>query len=163
MKKTINKGFTLIEIIISIGLAAIILPALFFVFSFSLTSASQGENFTKAYSLAQKDMESVFYMKDQGIDVWDWGDTSLNTGSGEYYQPNLVAGSWELGDKKIVIPEPVDGFTRKVEISDVGRCGLNICDSGTYDGTTKKITVTIGWLEKGQDQEVKLESYVTEH
>ena len=159
MKKN---GFTLIEIIIAIGLAALILPALFFVFSFSLTSAGQGENFTKAYSLAQKDMESVFYLKNQGTDVWKW-DSSLNTGAGEYYQPVVVGGSLELGSKITTLPDPVDGFTSKVEISDVGRCGLNICAGGSYDGTTKKVVVTIGWLEKGQNQEVKIESYVTEH
>jgi len=131
MKK---KGFTLIEIIVAIGLAALILPALIIVFSFSIQSAGQGENFTKAYALAQKEMETIYGLKEQGGTAWDWVNTPLNS---------------------TTTTPLTEGFTQTVQISDANLYG-SVND-------TRKIIVTINWKEKGQNQEVKLESYVTKH
>ena len=140
-----NEGFTLIELIIAIGLAAIFIPAIVYVFSFSLGAAGQGEKYTQAYALAQEQMEIIYHLKDQGGTDWDW----------ELTPPTSLPA---LGE--------VDGFTRKIEISEVYRCGLDICNDGTglKDPFTRKITVSIGWIEKAPPaQEVKLESYVTQH
>jgi prepilin-type N-terminal cleavage/methylation domain-containing protein len=123
-----ENGFTLIEIIVAIGLAALILPALIIVFSFSIQSAGQGENFTKAYALAQKEMETMYHLKDQGGVVWNWITTPINS---------------------VTTTPLAGGFTQKVGISDAHLYG-------SADGTTRKIIVNISWLEKGQNQEVKL-------
>jgi type II secretory pathway pseudopilin PulG len=134
-----NKGFTFVEIMISIGLAAIMLPALAQALSFSIRVASQGEKFTQAYSLAQKEMETAYAQKSK-----DW---------------NSLVDSGSTG-----FP-----YTLGVTITGVKRCGtkpnLVICNdlSKPDDLDTKKITVTVSWHEAGGDQIIKLESYVTRH
>lgn len=131
-----EKGFTIIEIIIAIGLAAVFLPAIGTILSFSLKSSSQGEKFTQAYGLAQEGMEEIFFQKSS----WDW-ETVLPTPT----------------------PASLPPFTRTVKIEDVQRCGLDICPAGTPDPTSRKVIVSISWPESSGSQEVKLEAYVTKH
>ncbi len=74
--KKFDGGFTFIEIIISIGLAAILLPALGGALSFSLRVASQGEKFSQAYNLAQQGMEQMYAAKSQD---WSTFTNSITT------------------------------------------------------------------------------------
>ncbi len=163
-----NEGFSLIEIIVAVGLAAIFLPALGMIFSFAIGSASQGEKYSQAYRLAQEGMETIFYLKSQNDALWDWQATPANTLSGEYYQPNQVGDFWQLGPKttSLVVTRPP--FTRKIEIIEVCRnLSLIINDCGapgvSIDPYTRKVISYATWLEKGQTEEVRLEAYVTAH
>lgn len=164
LKKRTNKGFTLVEILIAIALAAILLPAVGMILSFSIFSSSQGENFSKAYRLAQEGMEAIVYLKSQNNASWDWVATPGNTGINEFYQPSQSGGVWQLGTKT---PSPTvtsEIFTRKIQINSVERCGFAICAiGGILDPHTRKITTHVLWTERDQPQEVKLETYVTAH
>lgn len=160
-----KSGFSLIEIVIAVGLAAIFLPAVGFILSFALRSASGGENLSKAHRLNQEEMEVMVYLKAKNDVNWDWVTTPVNTAEGEYYQPSQVGAVWQLGAKTktpVVAPEP---FTRKVQINEVRRCGLVICGEplSPVDPYSRKITTYISWLENGQNTEVKFEAYVTAH
>jgi prepilin-type N-terminal cleavage/methylation domain-containing protein len=161
-------GFTLIELIIAVGLAALLLPAIITVFSFSLSSASQGENFTQAYALAQQEMEAVYFLKSQGTSTWDWEKTPTNTNPGEYYQPQESGDSWVLGGiTSTPIQDVGDIFTKVVEIQEVRRYPVSEVVTADpvapIDNLTRKIIVDVSWKENGQDQKVTLESYVTQH
>lgn len=160
-------GFSLIEILIAIALVAIFLPATFYVFSISITSASQGEKFTQGYSLAQEGMEAIIYLKSQNDSFWDWVSIPANTSPGQYYQPTQGGGNWQLGTTTTAPAVTKAPFTRKVEIGDIYRCGLTICaetDSGSMiDPYSRIVTVYVSWPEKNQTEEVKLETYVTAH
>ncbi|OGK14126.1 hypothetical protein A3H80_04695 [Candidatus Roizmanbacteria bacterium RIFCSPLOWO2_02_FULL_37_19] len=160
-----NFGFTLVEVIVTIGLAAIFLPAIGVLLSLSLQSSVQGEKFSQAQALAQEGMEAVYYLKSQSDSGWDWVDTPENSPPDQFYQPTETDGIWELGSltsSPIIGPEP---FTRTVEITEVRRCGDDICTdaSAPVDDTTRKILVTVSWPEKGSIQKVELDAYVTQH
>lgn len=166
MKKN-NAGFTFVEIIIALGLSAILIPALGRALSFSIRVASQGEKFSQAYALAQENMEAIYYIKSQGIG-WDW----INTPTDSLYQPNNSGGNWVLGGTVTV---PVVGpvpYTRTVQISHIKRSTIppfDICDEpctdpfATPNDYTRKITVLVSWPEAGGTQQVTLNSYVTNH
>lgn len=157
-----TKGFTLIEIMIGIALAAIILPALVFAFSFSLQAARQGEKYTKAYALAQEQMEAIYAIRKNDV-VWDWETTPANTVSGEYYQPQLVSDTWQLGSKT-TNPTEVGGYTKKVQVEAVKRDASGNLSSdpwATVDDYSRWITVTVSWQQNGQNEEVELNSLVT--
>lgn len=129
-----NLGFTFVEIIIALGLSAILLPALGRALSFSLRIASQGEKFSQAYALAQQSMETLYAQKSQ-----DWAS---------------------LADSTISIPP----FTRSLTIDPVKRnLSGNIDANGLVDANTKYITVIVSWPEAGGPQNVTLHSYVTNH
>lgn len=157
-----KNGFTLVELIIALGLAAIFLPALVLVFSFSLGSASQGESYTQAYTLAQERMESIYFLKE---DVsWDWVNFPSNNGASDFYQPYKNSGVWELGSKTTT-PLETDGYTVTVQILPVNRSAGDITEEawGVLDPKSRKVNVKVVWSEKGSPTEINLVSYVTDH
>jgi len=132
-----HSGFTFVEIIIALGLAAILLPALGRALSFSIRVASQGEKFTQAYALAQQGMETLYAQKSQ-----DWSSLSDGTTT-----------------------SPLSPFSRDVTISSVKRNLLSgdIDSGGSPDPNTKLIHIVVSWPETGGTQNVTLNSYVTNH
>lgn len=165
MKKA---GFSLIEVMVAVGLAALFLPAIGITLSSALSSSVQGDNFSKAYRLAQEGMEAVFYLKSQNDLSWDWTNTPDNTIPGQYYQPAQTGGVWQLGSTTttpVITPSP---FTRKIEITQVCRDASSVlsdCSNpgASVDQYSRKIVTYVSWSEKGQTQEVKLDAYVTFH
>lgn len=164
-----SKAFTLIELIVAIGLSALFLPAIIFVYSFSLGSASQGEKYTQAYALAQEQMEAIYYLKEYGDD-WSWEDDSINTSSTEFYQLQKDGEGWILGAKISEDTLPAEavgytGYTAIVEISGVKRNedGLIAEDGTDTDHSTKEVKVTVSWLENGVPTDIDLTSYVSKH
>lgn len=159
-------GFTLIELLFAIALSALFLPAMVFVFSFSLGAASQGESYTQAYALAQEKMETIYYLKDG----WMWeGSSPTNTEDGEYYQSN---NDLELGTITSSPQPDDDGYTVTTQIKKVYREDTNgdgildIIESGSIvDPYTRKVVITVSWNEKGEPipAPVELVSYVTKH
>lgn len=165
MKKN---GFSLLEIIITIGLVAIFIPAIGVIFSLSVFSASQGEKFSQAYALAQEQMEAIYFLKSCDDSAWDWETTPVNTSIGEYYQLSNSGGTWQLGAKTTTSVS--DGeFTKKVAILPVFRIpplpGGEISQESwaVEDLTTRKIEILVSWNERGEKQEIRLSSYVTKH
>ena len=164
MKKN---GFTLVEILIAIGLTALFLPALVFVFSLSLKSAGQGESYTQAYTIAQQQMEAIYYLKENDSG-WKWEGESINNtiDGNDYYQPSLQAdGSWNLGFKTDS-PKEMDGHTATVKILRVYRDDdLNITEDTSWDidDYTRKVIVNVAWKENGIPTEIDLVSYVSRH
>lgn len=162
-----SKGFTLIELLIAMGLSALFLPALVFVFSFSLGAASQGESYTQAYALAQENMEAIYHLRKN----WDWDATPIDSDDSMFYQPYKVSDDWFLGTITNTPLKKDDGYLVTVQIDKVERVDSNgdgILDDivetgGAEDKTTRKIIVTVTWKEKGVDTSIDLVSYVTKH
>jgi len=149
-----GKGFTLVELIIAIGLAAIFIPAIIYVFSFSFSSASQGEKYTQAYTIAQEQMEAVYFLKSSSDVNWDWVNSPADTILGiEYYQPKKSGLGWTLGPKTTTPVEDSNGFTAKVEI----------LPGETSDLNSRTVVVKVAWKENGAPSDVSLVSYVTKH
>ncbi len=158
-----QKGFTLIELLFAIALSALFLPALVFVYSFSLGAASQGENYTQAYALAQEYMEAIYYIKKNSPNEWDWISKPENTLDGEYYQPYKSGGVWVLGPKNPP-PQEINGYNVFVEIKEIRRNEQgDIDEAGNIDHKSRKIIITVKWKEKGNDTSIDLVSYVTKH
>jgi prepilin-type N-terminal cleavage/methylation domain-containing protein len=161
-----NKGFTLIELLFAIALSAIFLPAMVFVFSFSLGAASQGESYTQAYILAQEQMEAIYYIKENNPDNdWNWTLSSPVNTNGDFYQLSKSGNEWHLG-LTTSSPTETDGYKTTVEIESVQRDGAgNIIGAGGPGGdpTSRMVTVTVSWNEKGEDTSIDLDSYVTKY
>lgn len=156
-----NLGFTFVEIIVALGLAAILLPALGNAIAFSIRAASQGEKFTQAYALAQEGMEAIYYIKSNNDTNWAWSASSPADG---IYQPSKSGSIWVFGSPvttPVISPLP---FTRTVQVSSVNRdASGNIISSGAQDPNTRFVRVVVSWPEPGGPQNVTLNSYVTNH
>src|SRR5258705_11546707 len=83
-----------------------------------------------------------------------------------FRSPALVSGVWQLGTKTTT-PAAANGFTKKVQIVCVKRDGSgNVSNGGACDDAnypSKWVTVYVTWQEKGQNEEVKIQSLVAEH
>lgn len=166
LKSKLSQGFSLIELIVAIGVAALILPAIAAIYTFALTSSGQGDKYSKANAIAQKNMEEVYNLKK----TWVWGSV-LNTGA-QYYQRrsgstcdnslNLnMASKYNEAD---LCKDP-DGFISTIQIFPVTRVSPGGPMGGTTDDPeTKKIVSKVTWsLKSNNDESVIFESYVTKH
>ena len=158
-----SKGYSLIELIVALGLAALFIPAIVFVFSFSLMSARQGESYTIAYSLAQEQMEAIYFLKAHDPN-WDWFNYPENNSASDYYQPTRASDGWQLGPK-ISTPKEENGYVTSVKILPVKRSSGNISDDplSIDDPTSRKVVVAVSWKENGVPVNIDLVSYVTDY
>jgi len=133
MKK--YKGFTLVEIIIALAVAALMFPALVKLFSFAINASSQGDKYSQAYAIAQEGMEEIYSIKNSDFSA-------------------LAESTSTIGE-----------FTRKVSVDDVVRNTVDgtLGEGTTIDDGTKKVTVEVSWQETGGMEEVSLSSYVTKY
>jgi type II secretory pathway pseudopilin PulG len=161
-----NRGFSFVEIIIALGLAAIIIPALASALSFSIRITSQGEKFTQAYGLVQEGMEAINYIKDKSPPDtnWKWDKSPLNPVDGTYQPVKQPNGTWVLNT---LVTSPVIGpkpFTRIIQVASVYRdSNKNIKPTGTIDPFTRKITSIVTWPESAGIQTASASAYVTKH
>lgn len=140
LDRTFTKGQSLVEIMVVIGLLAILLPALLTGIIASRGGEAQQFQRTDATALLKEGTEAV-----RNIKYNDWNSFASFAGGGPgYVQYNATAKNWEL----VAGTAPViNGFTRTVTVSDVNRDSSgNIAATGTNDPSTKKVVVTVSWI-----------------
>lgn len=170
-KKT--SGFSLVELLIIMGLSLIFLLGTSSLFYLSLKSASKASLAAQGKSLSEEGMEAMVAIRDSGGSQWDWTATPSNTTGSEYYQPFLSGATWTLGGKSTVNPAPslappYQSFTRKVTIEAIQRavgCGSTICpivtSGGIIDSNTKKVSIDVSWQESDGVHTASISSYLT--
>lgn len=115
--KTKN-AFTLVEILLSIGVLSIVILGLAGALSYSIQTNSQASSRTKATFILDEGIEASRAIRDTGF-------TNLPTGT---YGLDFSSGEWQLSGSS----DTIDEFTRTVDISNI-------------DATTKQITVSVEW------------------
>ncbi len=158
-----KKGFTLIETVVALGLAALFLPAIARLYTFAIGSSTQGDKYSKAYALAQMNIEEIYNQKK----TWIW-NASLNS-DGKYYQRrNSVSCNsslpLNLTDKYVDAIPDENGFISTIQIDRVPRnivSGSIDYVTGTDNNLTKKIISKVIWSE--EEDGVTISSYVTKH
>jgi len=128
-------GQSLIELLIVIGLLAILLPAITAGLITSREGKPQQERRIHAAQLMKESQEVM-----RSIREASWSNIETNG----TYHPTQNGTAWTL----TAGPEVIDGLmTRQIEIEDVQRDGNNqiVTSSGSVDPSTKKITTTLSW------------------
>lgn len=134
---TLNqKGQSLIELLLAIGLAAILLPSILTGLTGSREGRPQQKKRLQAAALVYETEEALRSVREKG-----WTTFAVNG----TYHPQISGSAWILVEGE----ETVNGLTRAVEISDVYRdSNNNIVESGgILDPSTKKVVVTVSWNE----------------
>lgn len=126
----------LIELIMAIGISAIILPALLTGLYASRQSRPQQEQRAQSTALLQQTVTAVESIKNS-----DWS-AFANDGT---YHLTVVNNKWTLTAN----PQTVNGLTQQIVIGDVYRntSGAIVATGGTLDPSTKEVTVTISWAQ----------------
>ncbi|MEK7534120.1 MAG: hypothetical protein AAB600_02170 [Patescibacteria group bacterium] len=131
--KNFQRGQSLVELLLAIGLSAILLPALLTGFLASREGKAQHSQRTEAVSLLKTTVAAVRSVREKAWDSFATNGT---------FHPEVAGSSWTL----VVGSDTINGFTRQVDISDVKR-DVNgaIALAGTTDTSTKKVVITVSW------------------
>lgn len=129
-----QKGQMLVEILLTIALTAIMLPALLTGLFSSRQGKAQQQQRVQAVALLKEGEEVARNIKEN-----NW---SLFATDGIYH-PVISNNNWNWATGSATL----DGLTRSVTISDVYRdsTGAIITNGGAYDPSTKKVLVKVTW------------------
>ncbi len=154
VKLSNQKGFGLIEIIISAAIITISFVAILTLILFSRETTLKAQRNTEALSLAEEALEVVRKMRDDG-----WTANIANKTVGTTYYNNISGSSWVL---QTTNPDTSSYFTTTIVFSNTSRdANDNIVTSGgTNDPDTKRVVSTVTWSDSGT-KNVTLTSYIT--
>src|SRR3990172_10959389 len=129
-----KKGQSLVEILIAIGLAAIILPALLTGLVASREGKAQEKQRLEATILLREAEETVRSVREKSWILFAQNGT---------FHPQISGSSWVLANGN----EMINGYTRSITIIDAKRnpSGQITETGGTLDLSTKKIKSTVSW------------------
>ncbi len=130
----LNKGQLLIELVLVMGLAAAIVPALLTTFVASRSGRVQNQERIVALGYLQEAKEAIRTYRES-----DWSTFAVNG----TYHPVISGTTWTLSSGI----ETVNSITRQIVISDVQRdaTGAIVTSGGTTDPSTKKATISVTW------------------
>ncbi|HWY79381.1 MAG TPA: hypothetical protein VNW29_03420 [Candidatus Sulfotelmatobacter sp.] len=126
----------LIELVLVIGLTAIILPALLTGLIASREGKPQQEQNLQATALLQETVSAVRQARDN-----DWTTITVDG----IFHPVIINNEWTLASGSATI----NGLTQQAVINDVHRnsSGIIVTMGGTLDPSTKQVVITISWTQ----------------
>lgn len=128
-----TSGQMLVELLLAIGLAAVIFPSILIGMTTFREGKVQQQQRFDATTLLQQSDEAIRNVRETG-----WSTFAVNG----VYHPVISGSGWVLASGSATIGD----FTQQVEIEDVFReNGLIASSGGVLDPSTKKVTTTISW------------------
>ena len=123
----------MIEILIGLGVAAVMLPAVFTGIMATREGRISQTTYLDSSGLMHEMYEAVRVVRARG-----WTNFAVNG----VYHPSVVLNQWQL----LANSEVVNGLTRSIQIADARRdAGGNIVSQGgSVDPSTKKLVLTVG-------------------
>lgn len=130
-----KSGHTLIELLVAMGLLAVVMPTLLVGFALSTQSNQRHEKRQQAQAILSEAQEALRSIRASG-----WA-TVATPGT---YHPELQSGEWQLATGSAV----VDGFTTSVTISAVNRSasGDLVQSGGWTDPSTVRVEYLVTWM-----------------
>ncbi|MDE2588974.1 MAG: type II secretion system protein, partial [Patescibacteria group bacterium] len=132
-----KSGQSIVELLITIGLSGILLPALITGLVSTRQARPQQDQRLLAIGYLREGQEAVRAVREDG-----WANFAVD---GTYHPVMTANGDWSL----VTGQELINGFnfTRQIVISDVSRDsnGNIVATGGTNDPSTKKVVTTVSW------------------
>lgn len=128
-------GQSLVELVLAIGLSAILIPALTLGFVASREGKPQQKQRLGAIMHFKEAQEATRSVREKG-----WSTFAING----TYHPTSTNGGWSLSPNA----ENINGFNRSITISDTYRdSNGNIALIGSLDPSTKKVDIVVSWTQ----------------
>ncbi len=133
-KLRFQKGQLLIELLVALGVSAILIPGITAGFVASRQGQAQQRQRLEATALAREAGEAIRVVRAAG-----WSNVAT-TGT---YHPVVAGSTWSL----VSGTESIQGYTRSIVIADVLRdaSGVIVESGGSLDPSTKHVTVAVSW------------------
>lgn len=152
-----KRGVSLIEVVIGSAIILLVSLAIITLYSRFINFSAEATTRIKATLLAREGIESMRYLRDTG---WDETLGTYSTGV-PYY---IVATSTTITATTTSQPYIDARFNRYITIEDVRRIGTDdISGSGTIDATTKLITATVEWSDRGATTTKSFSAYLMKY
>jgi type II secretory pathway pseudopilin PulG len=136
-------GQSLVEILVSLAVGIIFVLGIIIVVQSSLRVGKDSEKIQTSVSLARELMDNIRIFSDS---AW-YNIYNLATTSANHYYLNTTSSPFTAssGDETVIVGTTT--YIRYFYVDDVYRDGLgNISQSGTFDPSTKKITIGVKWI-----------------
>lgn len=156
MKNHSTSGFTLIEVMIAVGILAIGIGAILVAENNSLDVTYRAKRMTTVAMLAKNALIQA------ERDISGKSFTEVKTEEGGQFDAPFQEYAWERKVKEIVFPNILDqSKEKKDEISKVDEATMRVVKIATtyLSKATREITVTIKWTEKKEEQKFVVSQY----
>ena len=151
-----NRGQSLVELLIAIGIATIVMLVSIVLLRFLLRLSTYDPVAQSGTFLSKELMDQV-----TGTVEGSWGAIG-NTTAGTQYRLNATSGGFVVAAGTEVKIVNAISYTRYFTVDPVLRDATDaIATVGTNDPSTKKVTVVVTWAQQGQPQTVSVEKYFT--
>lgn len=153
------KGFGLLEIVIAVSIISAVIFSLSFVFIVASRLESDSLNKIRANFIAEEGLEAMRFLRDQS---WSGNLSALAPGTTYYLSFNAASSVWSINTSD---PGPIDNlFSRKITAENVSRNGSDniVSSGGAVDSDTKKINVSVDWLERGATKTLTISTYLSD-
>jgi len=145
------RAFGLVEIVVVTAIVSATLAGFLQASILSIRLLRTEQDNLEATLLAQEGMEAVRSVRDES-----WTNNIAPLTNGTIYYPIVVNNKWTIGTNNPGVFN--NRYTRKVVFNQVFRNGTDdIASSGTIDSETRKVTVTVSWINK----QIQLTMYLT--
>ena len=155
IKNKKNKGFGLIEIIVSTFIITTVLLSFYLFYQKALIIEQKSTAFIQANLLLEEGVDVAKLFRDDS-----WQNNILSLATSTPYYLNFTGTTWEATTTEILI-DPI--FDRTIVFEDVFRdTDDNISSSGTYATGTLKLTVQVDWLDRGATFSQSMQTYIAD-
>lgn len=156
-----KKGFSIIELVVVLGLLAVVVSVLVqlnLMFSKGVSSSSLN---VRANAVAAETMEALRFLREV-----NWNNIKNLDPDTDYYLSfsEETSEKWDIENSD---PGAVDGiFTRSFLVREVYRdavTGSIVSSGGELDEETFLVEATISWNDRGSDKNIKLTTYLADY
>lgn len=148
------KGFSLIEVVIALGLLTTVLVAIASMFVLGQANVKSGRTLTEATALAQHIMEDVNKLSYNGLQTFFVGTPNLSTLT-SYTADTRVAGSYANTTYDTFITSKLYKGYALIVLTPIGG---NIKPAVWNSGEAIRINVTVRWTELRRNRSVSIEN-----
>ena len=146
-------GFSLIEVIVSLGMLAAVLVAIASMFVLGQSNVKSGRKMTEATSIAQHIMEDIDKLSYKGLQVFFVGTPNLTTLT-SYTADTRVSPSYANTQYKALIDDRLWKGYALIVLQPIGG---NVKPAVWSTGEAVRYTVTVYWTELRRNRSVTVE------
>ena len=151
------RGFGILEIVIAVSIISATIFSLSFVFLIASRLETMSLDKIRANFIAEEGLEAMRFLRDQS---WAANLGTLSAGTTYYLAFATTTSIWSVETNGSEIDKL---FLRKVAAENVSRNGSDdiVSFGGTVDPDTKKINVSVEWLERGSTTTISASAYLS--
>ena len=155
MTKNKQNGFSLLEIVIGVGIIAISIFSLMAVSVLSFKVIEENTKNIQAAFLLEEGVEALKVLRDSS-----WTNNIAPLSGGADYYLDFSNGSWQATSSNIYID---DVFERKFTLENVNRDTNDdiVSSGGTLDPDTKKLSLFVSWYGRNGTTTQSISTYIT--